>query len=220
MKFYNNRPFIYKTLMIVLVFQMFSCHTVFHEKWTKEKAPEYFKATFETTKGNFEIEANRVWSPHGVDRLYQLINKGFYTDIAIFRVIPDFVAQFGIHNDSIKTNAWNKFKVPDEPVIESNLKATIAFARSTPGTRTNQIFINLKDNIRLDTLNYSQVKGFPVVAKVIKGMDVVEAFFNGYSDELDTKQDSIHTLGNAYLKKNYPKLDYIIKAYITDKKKN
>jgi len=220
MKVHKNRKSIYKTLIIVLAFQMFSCHTLFNAKWTKEKAPEYFKATFETTKGNFEIEANRIWSPYAVDRLYQLINNGYYTNIAIFRVIPNFVAQFGIHNDSTVTNAWNKLKVPDEPVVESNLKGTVSFARSTPGTRTNQIFINLKDNIRLDSLDNSQVKGFPVVAKVTKGMNVVESFYNGYGSELDNKQDSIHDLGNMYLKKNYPKIDYIIKAYITGKKEN
>ena len=220
MKFYKNGKSIYKTLIIVLAFQMFSCHTLFNAKWTKEKAPEYFKATFETTKGNFEIEANRIWSPYAVDRLYQLINNGYYTNIAIFRVIPNFVAQFGIHNDSTITKAWKKSKVLDEPVVESNLKGTLSFARSTPGTRTNQIFINLKDNTRLDTFYSKKVKGFPVVAKVIKGMNVAESFYNGYGDDLTNKQDSISDLGNMYLKKNFPNLDYIIKAYITDKKKN
>lgn len=220
MKVYINRRFIHKMIIIVLPYLMFSCHTLFNEKWTKEKAPEYFKATFETTKGNFEIEAKRAWSPYAVDRLYQLINRGFYSDIAIFRVIPNFVAQFGIHNDSIITNAWNQIKVLDEPVVENNLKGTISFARSTPGTRTSQIFINLIDNTRLDTLDYSKVKGFPVVAKVTKGMNVVDSFYNGYGAELDNKQDSIHDLGNIYLKKNYPNLDYIIKAYVTEKKKN
>ena len=220
MKFYKNRKFIYKTLIIVFAFQMLSCHTLFKEKGTKQKAPEYFKAKFETTKGNFEIEAKRIWSPNAVDRLYQLINKGYYTDIAIFRVIPNHIAQFGIHNDSTVTNAWKKSKVLDEPVVESNLKGTISFARSTPGTRTNQIFINLKDNTQLDTHYSKKVKGFPVVAKVIKGMNVAESFYNGYGDDLTNKQDSISDLGNMYLKKNFPNLDYIIKAYITDKKKN
>ncbi len=72
----------------------------FKEKWLEKKAPETFKAHFETTKGNFDVEAVREWSPKGVDRLYQMITNDYYIDIAIFRVAPNFVAQFGIHNDT------------------------------------------------------------------------------------------------------------------------
>lgn len=198
-------------------FLVLSCNSnkIFKDKWVKKQAPESFKARFETTKGNFEIEANRSWSPKGVDRLYQLIKSEFYTDIALFRVVPDFVVQFGIHNDSILNKSWESFKIPDEPVLEPNVQGAISFARGGEESRTTQIFINLKSNSpRLDTIFYNDVRGFPVIAKVINGMDVVNAFYKDYGNEPATKQDSIQLKGNNYLRKNYPDLDYIKKAYI------
>lgn len=195
-----------------------SCSPTFKTKWTEETAPEYFKARFETTKGNFDIEAKREWSPAGVDRLYQLIKRGFYTDIAIFRVVPDFVAQFGISSDSTSNDAWRTIKVNDEPVVKTNTKGTIAFARGGPQTRTTQIFINLKSNSpRLDNLMSAGIKGFPVVAEIISGMDVVENFYDEYGNALGRKQDSIRMFGNTYLRQNYPEVDYIVKAYILKK---
>ncbi|OUR90949.1 peptidylprolyl isomerase [Flavobacteriales bacterium 34_180_T64] len=192
-----------------------SCRSGFKDKWTEEQAPDYFKARFETTKGNFDIEAKRSWSPKAVDRLYQLITHDYFTDISVYRVIPNYIAQFGIHNDSAVTNAWDNVKVIDELVIEKNLKGTISFARGGLQTRTNNLFINLKNNSpRLDTLDYAGVKGFPVVARITNGFQVAESFYGGYGSELDNKQDSIINLGNAFLKRRYSKLDYIHKAYI------
>ena len=210
------RKNIFSLLFLSLVF--LSCSPSFNTKWTEEKAPEYFKARFETTKGNFDIEAKREWSPAGVDRLYQLIKRGFYTDIAIFRVVPDFVAQFGISSDSTLNEVWRAAKVKDEPVIKTNTKGTISFARGGPQTRTTQIFINLKSNSpRLDNLDYSGVKGFPVVAEITTGMDVVETFYDKYGEELGREQSSIRKLGNEFLRQNYPEVDYIHKAYILKK---
>lgn len=187
---------------------------VFKEKWTKQKAPEVFRAKFETTQGDFVIVAKREWSPQGVDRLYQLLKNGFYNDIAIFRVVPKFVAQFGIHNDSIVNRSWRKFPLDDEPVILKNDSMNIAFARAGKRTRTNQIFINLKNNNRLDTLAYGGVTGFPGIAKVISGMDNVLKFYGKYGDKLGRRQDSIQTYGNKFIKKNYPEIDFIKTAYI------
>lgn len=187
---------------------------VFKEKWTQKAAPAYFKARFETTQGNFDIEAKREWSPQGVDRLYQLIKNGFYEDIAIFRVVPNFVAQFGIHNDSLANKGWNSIKIDDEPVLQKNDKMTIAFARGGVKTRGTQIFINLKDNHRLDTLAYAGVTGFPVIAKITSGAENVLKFYDKHGDKLGRRQDSISTYGNKFLRKNYPEIDYIKKAYI------
>ncbi len=204
-----------KIVVFFTLIVFFSCSKkLFNEKWTKEKAPSEFKAVFETTKGNFEIYAKREWSPQGVDRLYSLIKNGFYTDIAIFRVVPNFVAQFGIHNDSIIHKSWGKFGLEDEPVIMKNDAMTIAFARGGKKTRTTQIFINLKDNNRLDDLDYDGVKGFPVIAKVTKGSENVLKFYDKYGDKLGFRQDSIQKYGNKFIKKNYPEVDFIIKATI------
>ena len=203
--------------LIILVFLTISCSSneVFKKKWTNKKAPEVFKARFETTKGTFDIEAHRLWSPAAVDRLYQLIRSEFYTDMALYRVVPNFVVQFGIHNEASLNKGWSEFKIRDESVIEKNIEGAISFARGGKESRTSQLFINLRNNSpRLDTLNYNDVKGFPVVAKVIDGMEVIKTFYNGYAGEPSNKQNLIRKQGNAYLKKNYPKLDYIQKAYI------
>ena len=204
-----------RILVLASIILMTSCATKkFKEKWLKKEAPATFKARFETTQGNFDIEAVREWSPNGVDRLYQLIKNDYYVDVAIFRVVPNFVAQFGIHNDTLINNAWQKRGIEDEPVIKKNDSMTISFARGGVNTRSNQIFINLKENYRLDELAYSGVTGFPVVAKVIAGQDNVLKFYDGYGDNLGRKQGEIARLGNEFLRKEYPKVDYILKAYI------
>lgn len=186
----------------------------FKEKWLEKKAPETFKARFETTKGNFDVEAVREWSPKGVDRLYQMITNDYYIDIAIFRVAPNFVAQFGIHNDTIINKAWQQRGIEDEPVLRKNDSMTIAFARGGVKTRSNQLFINLKENYRLDKLTYSGVEGFPIIAKVIDGQENILKFYDGYGESLGRKQDSIAKFGNAFLREKYPKVDYIKKANI------
>ena len=204
-----------RILVLATVVLMSSCATKkFKENWLKKEAPTTFKARFETTQGNFDIEAKRAWSPKAVDRLYQLIKNEFYTDIAIFRVVPGFVAQFGIHNDSLINASWKNFKIDDEKVIESNDLMTISFARGGVKTRTTQIFINLKNNKRLDALAYSGVKGFPVIAKVIAGKETVLRFYDGYGDRLGMRQDSLNRYGNKFIRTNYPEIDFIKKATI------
>tara|TARA_R110002073_G_scaffold331253_2_gene515922 strand:- start:5409 stop:6032 length:624 start_codon:yes stop_codon:yes gene_type:complete len=203
-----------RIFFLLAIILMASCsQKVFKEKWTKKKAPETFKARFETTQGNFEIIAKREWSPQGVDRLYQLIKYQFYNELAIYRVVPNFVAQFGIHNDSVVNKSWRKHPLDDEPVLQKNDSMTIAFARAGKKTRTAQLYINLKDNHRLDKISGRGVTGFPVVAKVTSGMENILKFYDKYT-KLGRRQDSIHRYGNKFLKKNYPEVDYIKKAYI------
>ena len=203
-----------KIILLFTIIVLSSCATAkFKDKWLKEEAPNTFKARFVTTKGNFDIVARRLWSPKGVDRLYQMIKNGYYSDVAIFRVVPKFVAQFGIHNDSIIHQGWSK-GIDDEPALARNDAMSISFARGGVRSRSNQIFINLKDNHRLDKLAYSGVTGFPVIAKVIAGQENVMEFYSGYGDRLGFKQDSITKFGNKFLREKFPKVDYIIKAYI------
>ncbi len=200
------------TLSLILIILISCSPKIFNEKWTKKQAPDHFQARFETTQGNFDIEAKREWSPQGVDRLYQLIKNDFYSEIGIFRVIPEFVVQFGIHNDSMVNKSWKKYEILDEAVLQKNDSMAISFARDGVNSRTTQIFINLKNNHRLDTVNYNGVKGFPVIARITQGMETVHRFYDTSDNVPD--QDSINTYGNAYLKRNYPDLDYIKKVYI------
>ena len=206
-----KKRFIYLLVLVVLV----SCSKkLFSEKWTKQEAPEEFKARFETTQGNFDIISKREWSPEGVDRLYTLIKRGFYDDIAVFRVVPNFVAQFGIHDNDEVNKSWDSYKLNDEPVVLKNDSLTISFARGGRRTRGTQIFINLKDNNRLDDISSGGVVGFPAIAKITSGMDNVLKFYGKYGDKLGRRQDSIHKYGNAFIRKNYPEIDFIKKAYI------
>lgn len=207
-----------RILLLLTIIMVSSCASKkFNEKWLRKEAPKTFKARFETTKGNFDIVADREWSPQGVDRLYQLITNEYYQDIAIYRVVPKFVAQFGIHNDTLINNSWRDRGIDDEPVLEKNDFMSISFARGGVKTRSNQLFINLKANYRLDKLTNGGVTGYPVVAKVTAGKDTILKFYDGYGERLGYKQDSITNFGNTFLRKKYPKVDYIIKAYILKK---
>jgi peptidyl-prolyl cis-trans isomerase A (cyclophilin A) len=178
------------------------------------KAPDTFQAVFVTTRGEITIEAYREWSPQGVDRLYQLITSGFYTDNCIFRVQPGYVVQFGISDNPDANRFWDKRPVADEPVIGNNLKGVISYARDGANTRTAQLFINMKDNFKLDTVNYNGLRGFPPIARIIGGFEVVQAFNSQYGFEPANHQDSVMVQGNAYWETKFPGMDYIIKAQI------
>ena len=203
----------YRLICLSLCLLICSCKATFKPSWMAEQAPDKFKARFETTKGDFEIEFIRSWSPKAVDRVYQQINHKFYNNITLYRVVPNFVVQFG-HMDSTKTaKTWDNFHVEDEVVMQSNLKGTISYARAGKNSRKNHLFINLKDNKRLDTVTYNGVKGFPPFGKVTKGLEVVEGMFSGYGNETMKVYDSL-AVHKKEFRKRFPKLDVIKKTYI------
>ena len=166
-----------------------------------ETAPDTFIVEVKTTKGIVKIELHRDWAPKGVDRFYNLVKAGFFSDIAIFRMVKGFVIQFGIHGAPIVSSAWEDARIEDDPVKESNVRGTHTFATGGPNTRTTQLFINLNDNIRLDMM------GFAPIGKVIEGMDIIDALNFEYAER--PNQGRIHAQGNAYLKAQFPNLDYI-----------
>lgn len=184
---------------------------LFKSKWTKEIAPEKYITRFETSKGTFEVQVTREWSPKAADRFYQLVKHKYFDSAVFYRVIPEFVAQFG-SSDTTKLNTWNQFKVPDEKVILGNATGTLSFARSIKETRTSQLYINLSDNYRLDTLNYNEVKGFPAFGKVIRGMDVVHRIYSGYESKSASKVELLYSDRKKFFKE-FPKLDIIQKVY-------
>ena len=169
-------------------------------------APDSFRVAFETTRGTFVVEAFRPWSPRGADRFYKLVNDGYFKDVAFFRVIPGFVAQFGMHGDPDVNRRWADNRIPDDPVVQSNKRGTIVFATAGPNTRSNQFFINYADNTSLDQ------QGFSPFGRVVEGMGVVDSIYAGYGEDPD--QSRIASDGNAYLKRAFPKLDYIKSARI------
>jgi peptidyl-prolyl cis-trans isomerase A (cyclophilin A) len=171
----------------------------------KDKAPDTFKVKVDTTKGAFTIEVTRSLAPNGADRFYNLVKAGYFKDVAFFRVIPGFMAQFGMHGDPKLTAIWNHANIQDDPVKGSNTRGTITFAQTAmPNSRGAQFFINYGDNSRLDG------DRFAPFGKVIEGMDVVDKINPEYREM--PNQGAIEAQGNEYLKKNFPNLDYIKSA--------
>jgi peptidyl-prolyl cis-trans isomerase A (cyclophilin A) len=176
-----------------------------------EKAPATFKAKFDTSKGAFVITVHRDWSPLGADRFYNLVKHHFYDNASVFRVVPGFVAQFGISSFPPVTAAWERTEIKDDTVTQSNKKGYVTFATAGPNTRTTQVFINLKDNAGLDS------RGFAPFATIdAEGMKVADMFYDQYGDGAGIDQGQIEKQGKAYLDKSFPKLDTIKSAVITD----
>jgi peptidyl-prolyl cis-trans isomerase A (cyclophilin A) len=172
-----------------------------------ERAPDVFRVRFETSKGTFVVEVHRAWAPQGADRFYNLVKNGYYDGVRFFRVLEGFVAQFGIHGDPRVNAAWRGKAIPDDPVVESNVRGTLSFAMAGPHTRTTQVFINLGDNARLDGM------GFAPFGRVVEGMEVVDALYAGYGEGAPRgagpNQARIQAEGNAYLDREFPQLDYV-----------
>ena len=175
-----------------------------------EKAPATFKAKFETSKGVFVVQVTREWAPNGADRFYNLVKNGFFNDARFFRVISNFMVQFGINGDPKLAPAWRAARIPDDKVRQSNARGNVTFATSGPDARTTQVFINFADNSNLDAM------GFSPFGKVISGMDVVDKLYAGYGEGAPRgrgpDQMRVQAEGNAYLTRDFPQLDYIKKA--------
>ena len=175
----------------------------------KEKAPDKYKAKFDTSAGAFVIEVTRSWAPLGADRFYNLVKGGFYDDVRFFRVLDGFMAQFGMNGDPAIEAPWSKSNIQDDPVKESNKRGYVTFAKtSLPNSRSTQVFINFADNTPLDA------QGFAPFGRVTDGMGAVDKLYSGYGRNNVPDQGKLMAEGNAYLLKSYPKLDYIKKATV------
>ncbi len=172
-----------------------------------EQAPDRFRVRFETTKGPFVIEVTRAWAPRGADRFYNLVRVGYYDDVAFFRVIENFMVQFGIHGDPAVNAAWRQARIPDDPVSQSNKRGMVTYAMAGPDTRTTQLFINFRDNAGLDG------QGFSPFGRVVEGLSVVDSLYSGYGEGapsgMGPEQGRAQGEGNAYLKSRFPKLDFV-----------
>ena len=194
-------------------------HTVAHERidpalyhpaWLHARAPETYEVTFVTTKGPFVVKVTRAWAPLGADRFYNLVRHHFYNDMAVFRVVPGFVVQFGLGPSGAVNRVWEKATIKDDPVTQSNKPGTIVFATAGPNTRTTQVFINLADNgSSLDN------QGFAPFGQVVSGMQAIENLYSGYGETTTNDQANITTGGKPYLERKYPKLDIIKTATVT-----
>ncbi len=178
-----------------------------------EQAPPMYRVKFQTTKGDIIIQVNRSWAPLGADRFYNLVKIGYLNDNAFFRVIPGFMAQFGINGSPDVNRAWKRSEIPDDPVSQPNHRGYLTFATAGPDTRTTQLFINFQDNsASLDS------QGFAPVGRVVDGMSVVDSLYSGYGEGAPRgsgpDQRFVSAGGNKYLRKDFPNLDYITTATI------
>lgn len=176
------------------------------------RAPDAYRATFVTTEGEFTVRVRREWAPRGADRLYNLARHGFYDGARFFRVVDGFVAQFGLSGAPGLDSLWREHPIPDDPVRLSNERGTVAFASAGEDTRTTQLFVNLRDNVRLDGM------GFAPVGRVTDGMGVVDRLYAGYGEGTPRgagpSQERIVREGDAYLEDEFPKLDYVEAAEV------
>jgi peptidyl-prolyl cis-trans isomerase A (cyclophilin A) len=178
-----------------------------------EHAPDSFRVKFETSKGDVVVQVTKEWAPLGAQRFFELVQSGFFDNARFFRVISGFMVQFGIAGDPSVQAKWRPMQIQDDPVKQSNTRGKITFAKTgMPNSRTTQLFINLVDNARLDA------SGFAPFGEVVSGMDVVDRLYAGYGEGAPggngPVQDQIQSMGNAYLEKDFPQLDFIKKATI------
>jgi peptidyl-prolyl cis-trans isomerase A (cyclophilin A) len=169
-------------------------------------APDSFNVTFETSRGPVVVQAIRSWSPNGVDRFYALTSSRFFDENRFFRVVPGFIVQFGLAGEPKTNEQWDDKPIPDDPARQSNLRGTVTFATEGPNTRSHQLFVNLADNPRLDKL------GFTPIGRVVSGMTAVDSIYAEYEE--NPSQRMIQRLGNSYLARMFPKLDYIRTARV------
>ena len=179
----------------------------------KAQAPATFKVKFDTSVGAFVVEVTRAWAPNGADRFFNLVKNGFYTDARFFRAIPNFMVQFGIHGDPAIAAQWRNARLPVDKVVKSNTRGMVTYAMGgSPDTRTTQMFINFKNNANLDAM------GFAPFGEVTTGMENVDKIFQGYGEGAPRgqgpDQGRVQAEGNAYLMKDFPKMDYIKSATI------
>lgn len=181
------------------------------------RAPERFDVRLDTSKGVIVLEIHRDWSPLGVDRFYNLVRAGYYDDMRIHRVIAGRWAQFGINGNPGIARLWRTRTIPDEPRVESNVRGTIAYAFAIPNGRTTQVFINLGDNhVTHDA------EPFVPFGRVIEGMDVADRLYAGYGETSGSgirsgKQGPLFEGGNAYLDREFPLLDRILRASVIER---
>jgi peptidyl-prolyl cis-trans isomerase A (cyclophilin A) len=172
-----------------------------------ETAPDVYRVLFVTSAGSFTVRVTRLWSPHAADRFYNLVKNGFYDDCRFFRVVPKFMAQFGIHGDPAVSAAWKDATLPAERARVSNTRGRLAFAQGLlASSRTTQVFISYGDNSRLDK------DGFAPFGEVVSSMVIVERIFSEYGE--GAEQSVIQAGGNSFLNQYLPRLDYIRSATV------
>ena len=182
-----------------------------HSEWSR-RSPDVWHARFETSQGDFTVEVTREHAPVGADRFYNLVRLGYYDDTRFHRVSEGYIVQWGLHGDPRVNAAWKDARIPDDPPHGSNVRGTLAFAMiPEPGTRNTQVYVNLGDNTRNDR------EPFALFGRVVTGMEVLDRLYSGYGERSGSgmrqgRQGPIVEGGNAYLDREFPLLDRLLRA--------
>lgn len=181
--------------------------------------PDSFLVEYTTTKGRFVTRSVRAWAPLGVDRYFHLVNGGYYDGRVIYRVGETKsvkggrVVQFGQTGDTLVDRAWERATLADEPAVHPRRAGAGGFARGGPATRSTEMAFTTNEATALDTVSWQGVTGFPVVAVVVEGLDVLTRF-EGRWGNAPIESDSLSIAGLAWLEQRFPGLDRIQRARV------
>ena len=175
--------------------------------------PRDYGVRLDTTKGAILISVHRDWAPRGADRFHELVVSRYFDDSRFFRVVKGQWAQFGIAGDPALATKWRARTIPDDPPGQSNVRGRVAFAFKDPNARTTQIYISLRDN------SYQDAQGFVPFGEVVEGMNVADLLNSEYGENSGGGiraggQQPMFDGGNAYLDREYPRLDRLLKAAV------
>mmetsp|Transcript_31740 Transcript_31740/g.62378 ORF Transcript_31740/g.62378 Transcript_31740/m.62378 type:complete len:209 (+) Transcript_31740:54-680(+) len=164
----------------------------------------------DTTQGQLDLEINRDWSPNGADHFLELVEKGWFTDIAFYRAVPNFLVQFGINTDEAMKRQFEDQTIPDDPPQNVPFqRGTLSYAGAGANSRTNQVFISYGSNDGLGKAPWETPIGN--VAK--QSMGVLDDIYTGYGDMPPWGQgpspSEIKQQGNSYIRESFPKVDFI-----------
>ena len=177
-----------------------------------DAAPAVFRVRLDTTKGPIVIEVHRDWAPRGADRFHELVTAGYFDDNRFFRVVNGQWAQFGINGDPAVARRWRTQTFPDDLRTQSNVRGMVSFAFAEPNARTSQVYIALKD-----LSDPQDAQGFAPFGRVVSGMEVADALNSEYGESSGSgiragKQQPLFDGGNAYLDREFPRLDRLLHA--------
>ena len=140
-------------------------------------------------------------------RFKDLVEAKYFTNCKLYRVVPDFIIQWGIPSSPTEYVKWGDNKIKDDPVKVSNGVGTISFATSGPDARGSQIFVNVGNNAMLDE------QGFSPIGTVKVGLETFAACHD-CSTYVKLDQAQAKQQGNAYFEAQAPKLSYIAEAVL------
>jgi|Transcript_78651 cyclophilin family peptidyl-prolyl cis-trans isomerase len=166
----------------------------------------------DTTKGPIIMKIVPQWAPLGAERFLQLVNDGYYSEIAIYRAVPKFLVQFGIVKDKARIGKYKK--IQDDPLCGVPIQdGTVIFAAAGANTRKSTVCLFLGDYPQLGASPWET----PIGKVVPESMSTLHSIYTGYGDipQCNGKGPDPHKLeelGNSYIAEQFPKCDYVTGA--------